>query len=89
MLGVGDTLTHPETGERLTVLAHTGEELVLEDLWPAGHRVPEHRHPRMSERWQLLTGRAAVTIATTEHVLTPGQTATAPKGVTLRASVGR
>jgi hypothetical protein len=54
VLGIGDALTHCRTGERLAVLAHSAEELVLEDLWPAAHYVPEHRHPRMSEHWRLL-----------------------------------
>jgi mannose-6-phosphate isomerase-like protein (cupin superfamily) len=41
----------------------------------------------MSEHWQLLTGRAAITIAATEHLLTPGQAATAAEGVTHSARV--
>jgi mannose-6-phosphate isomerase-like protein (cupin superfamily) len=66
-------LTHRRTGERLTVLAHSADELVLEDLWPAAHCVPEHRHPRMSEHWRLLSGRASFSIADMEHVLGAGQ----------------
>jgi len=73
VLAVGDALTHCWTGERLKVLAHSADELVLEDLWPAAHHVPEHRHPRMSEHWQLLSGRASFSIAGIEHVLGAGQ----------------
>ena len=81
MLAVGDVLTHTRTCERLTVVAHSVEELVLEDRWPAAHRVPEHRHPRMSERWQLLSGRAVFSIAGVEHALAAGEEMLAGAGV--------
>ena len=73
VLAVGDALTHCPTGERLTVLAHSADELVLGDLWPAAYHVPEHRHPRMSEHWQLLSGRASFSIAGIEHVVAARQ----------------
>lgn len=80
----GDRLEHPETGEVIVFLrtaADTGGELLeLDDLWPVGHRVPRHVHPRMQERWEVLAGRATFRIDGTEVTAGPGDVVTAPAG---------
>lgn len=69
------------SGERLTVIAHTPEELVLEDVWPAGHDVPEHRHPVMSEHWRVCEGLVAITIEGRERTLRAGREIEAAAGL--------
>ena len=80
MLGPGDVILHPVTGERLTEIAHTPEELVLEDAWPAGHDVPEHRHPVMTEHWHIRERLVAITIDR-EQTLRAGQESEAEAGL--------
>lgn len=77
---VGAELAHPATGERVTVVSHTTDELVLEDLWPGDHVVPPHRHPALTERWRVLEGSVTITIAGREHFLCAGQEAEAAAG---------
>ena|SRR5579884_995225 len=79
MLRIGHELVHPMTGERITVVAHSPEELILEDIWPLGHFVPPHRHPSMSERWHVLAGCVAITIDGNETTLSDGQETSADR----------
>lgn len=77
MAAVGDVLVHCATDERLTVVAHTATELVLEDVWPPGHVVPAHCHPKLAEEWRVLVGTVAIVVAGVEHILREGETARA------------
>lgn len=79
MLRIGDELLHPVTGERIRVVAHSHEELVLEDVWPPGHVVPPHRHPSMSECWLVVRGRVEITVDGAERTLADGQEASADR----------
>ena len=81
MLGVGDERVHPITGERITVIAHSPDELVLEDVWPRDHVVATHRHPTMTERWVVQHGLIAITIDGAETIVPPGHEIEAPPGL--------
>src|SRR5436305_9167242 len=81
----GETVVNPATGERITFVktaADTnGELLELELLWPLpGRRAPEHVHPEMEERYEILTGTAAFRIGGEERTAGPGETVTVPPG---------
>jgi quercetin dioxygenase-like cupin family protein len=81
----GQTVENPATGERVTFLrtaAQTGGELLeLELVWPrAGARAPEHVHPEMEERYEVLEGTAAFRIGGDERSGGPGDVITVPPG---------
>jgi mannose-6-phosphate isomerase-like protein (cupin superfamily) len=85
MAKAGDELENPVTGERLIfrkTAADTGGELLeLDAVWTrAGHRLPEHVHPEMEERWEVLQGRAIIRVGDVEHELGPGDAVVAPAG---------
>jgi uncharacterized RmlC-like cupin family protein len=73
----GQTISNPVTGEIITFVrtaADTaGELLVLDDRWTRpGQRAAPHVHPRMEERFEVVSGRAAVLVDGAEHTLEPG-----------------
>ncbi len=77
-------MENPATGERVTFVktaADTGGELLeLELVWPhEGRRAPEHVHPEMEERYEVLTGTAAFRIAGIERRAGPGEVVTVPR----------
>lgn len=86
MARAGDQIENPLTGERLTfrlTAAETdGQLLELDSLWTRpGHRVLEHIHPSMQERWEVISGTARFRIGDEEIVAAVGESVTAPAGV--------
>ncbi|MEA2423394.1 MAG: hypothetical protein QOF55_2493 [Thermoleophilaceae bacterium] len=83
MARAGQTVENPATGERVTFVrtaADTGGELLeLELHWPRqGLRAPEHVHPEMEERYEVLSGTPAFRIAGVERTAAPGDVVTVP-----------
>ncbi len=73
------------TGERIvfrrTAGDTSGELLELEDVWVSPeHRVAEHVHPGMEERWEVLAGTACLRIGGIERIAGPGDAVIAPPG---------
>src|SRR5205085_2125486 len=61
MSSAGEEITNPVTGEQIAFLqtaSDTGGELLeFDDFWSRPeHRVPEHAHPEMEERWEVVGG---------------------------------
>lgn len=86
----GDELLNLLTGERIVFLktaADTGGELLeMDDFWTQpGHRAPEHVHPEMQERWEILAGTACFRIAGVERTAGPGELVVAAPGVAHQA----
>jgi quercetin dioxygenase-like cupin family protein len=84
MARAGETVTNPATGERVTFVrtaADTGgDSLELELTWPhEGQRAPEHVHPEMEERYEVLTGTAAFRIDGEERTASKGDVVTVPR----------
>lgn len=82
----GEKIENPLTGEEIlfvrTAAETDGELLELEDVWSRpGQRAPEHVHPEMEERWELLSGLAAFRIGGVERTATAGEVVVAPAGV--------
>lgn len=73
------------TGERIVFL-RTGEEtggelLEMDDFWArADHLTPEHVHPAMEERWEVIAGSVRFEIGGIERTVGPGETIVAPPG---------
>ena len=73
------------TGERIVFL-RTGEEtggelLEMDDFWAQpDHRTPEHIHPAMEERWEVIAGSLRFEIGGVERTVGPGETIVAPPG---------
>ena len=79
---MSETLVNPATGERVTFVSEAPELLVMETVWPRpGRRAPQHVHPEMQERWEVLEGRAAFRIGGEETEVGPGGAVVAPAGV--------
>jgi quercetin dioxygenase-like cupin family protein len=73
MVEPGDCFEHPLTGERVTVIEHSAQLLVLEDVWPRpGRRAPEHVHPGMEERFTVISGVARIRVGGRERELAAG-----------------
>jgi mannose-6-phosphate isomerase-like protein (cupin superfamily) len=90
MARAGDELLNPLTGERIvfvrTAADTDGELLEMDDFWTRpGHRAPEHVHPGMQERWEIVAGMACFRIAGVERTAGPGELVVAPPGVPHRA----
>ena len=78
---MGDTIENPATGERITFLERSPELLVMDDVWTRpGHRAPEHVHPEMEERWEVLAGSACFSIGGEQVEAGPGDRVVAPAG---------
>jgi Mannose-6-phosphate isomerase len=73
------------TGERIVFL-RTGEEtdgelLEMDDFWArADHLTPEHVHPEMEERWEVIAGSVRFEIGGVKRTVGPGETIVAPPG---------
>jgi mannose-6-phosphate isomerase-like protein (cupin superfamily) len=85
MARAGQTVVNPATGERVTFVktaADTqGELLELELEWPRpGGRAPEHVHPEMEERYEVVEGTAAFRIAGEHTTAGPGDVVTVAPG---------
>jgi len=65
------------------VFRRVAEELLeMDDFWPlADHRVGEHVHPEMEERWLVVAGAVGFRIDGQERIAGPGERVTAPAGV--------
>ncbi len=86
MARAGDELVNPITGERIvfrkTTAETAGRLLEMDDFWTQpGHRAPEHVHPEMQERWEILAGTASFRIGGVERTAGPGEVVLAPPGV--------
>ena len=81
MARAGQTVENAATGERVTFVAIEDELLVMDDVWTRpGHRAPEHVHPEMEERWEVIAGRAAFRIGGSDLEAGPGEVVVAPAG---------
>ena len=83
----GDIITNPVTGQRmwfmLTGTESGGRLFRAEATFPAGGAAgAEHLHPRQDERFEVLAGTAAFTVAGEERMLETGEAVTVPKGTT-------
>lgn len=73
------------TGERIVFL-RTAEDtdgalLEMEDFWPrADHQTPEHVHPAMEERWEVIAGSVRFEIDGVAQTAVAGDTIVAPPG---------
>ena len=79
-------IVNAATAERIRFLRTAddtgGELLEMEDIWPnSAHAVPEHVHPAIEERWEVLEGRVAFRIDGEERILGRGETIAAAPGV--------
>jgi quercetin dioxygenase-like cupin family protein len=86
MVSAGDELVNPVSGERIVFLqtaADTdGRLLEMDDFWTRpGHRTPEHIHPEMQERWEVIAGSVCFRIAGVERTAGPGEVVVAAAGV--------
>jgi mannose-6-phosphate isomerase-like protein (cupin superfamily) len=86
MAMAGDELVNPITGEQIVfrkTASDTGGSLLEMDAhWTQpGRRAPEHIHPRMRERWEVIAGSARFRIAGVERTAGPGEVVTAAPGV--------
>lgn len=53
-------IENPLTGEQIEFVEEAPDVLVMESVWTRpGHRAPEHIHPKMQERFEIVAGRAA------------------------------
>jgi quercetin dioxygenase-like cupin family protein len=82
----GEELLNSITGERIVFLrtsADTGGALLeIDDFWgQPGHRAPEHVHPGMQERWEILAGTARFRVGGVERTAGQGEVVVAPAGV--------
>jgi mannose-6-phosphate isomerase-like protein (cupin superfamily) len=86
MASAGDELVNPTSGERIvfrrTAADTAGKLLEMDAHWTRpGRRTPEHRHPQMEERWEVIAGSACFRIGGVEQLSGPGDTAVALPGV--------
>ncbi len=86
MARTGDELVNPATDERIVFLqtaADTdGRMLEMDDFWTRpDHRTPEHIHPEMQERWEIIAGSVRFRIAGVERTAGPGEVVIASAGV--------
>ena len=72
---------NPQTGERVTIVSETPDLLQMDVLWPRpGHRAPEHVHPEMEERYEVVSGTAAFRIGGEERTAAAGESVVVPPG---------
>jgi hypothetical protein len=81
----GQTISNPVTGEIITFVrtaAETrGELLELDDRWTRrGRRAAPHIHPRMEERFEVVTGQASLLVDGIERELGPGESLSVAPG---------
>lgn len=78
-------IENPVTGERIVFL-RTAEEtdgalLEMDDFWArADHRTPEHVHPAMEERWEVIAGSVRFEIGGVARTVEAGESIVAPAG---------
>ena len=65
---------NPRSGERVEFVSETSEALTMLTTWTRpGHRIAEHIHPNMEERFEVLEGRAAFRVDGIEIVAAAGE----------------
>jgi quercetin dioxygenase-like cupin family protein len=75
-------IRNPRTGEHVEFVVETPELLVMRSTWTRpGHRVLEHIHPEMEERFEVLAGTAAIRVLDVQYTAHPGDVVVAPPGV--------
>jgi glyoxylate utilization-related uncharacterized protein len=73
------TITHVQTGERITFAE--ADPLVMTDELPAGGgRGREHLHPSQTERFEVVSGSYTLVVDGDERVLQEGDTVEVPPG---------
>ena len=78
---VGQTITHPQTGEQVTFRRITDEALELDFVVaPGGAPAARHIHPRQVERFDVHSGVLRITVGKDESTVGPGGTVTVPPG---------
>ena len=87
MAAQGDSvIENPRSGERVEFVSETPEALTMLTTWTRpGHRIAEHVHPNMEERFEVLEGRAAFLVDGIEIVATAGEVVIARPGSRHRA----
>jgi quercetin dioxygenase-like cupin family protein len=77
-------ILNPVTGERIafrrTAAETNGELLEFDDFWRPEHRVAEHVHPEMEERWEVISGVVCFRINGQEQTARAGDAVIAPAG---------
>jgi GrpB-like predicted nucleotidyltransferase (UPF0157 family)/mannose-6-phosphate isomerase-like protein (cupin superfamily)/GNAT superfamily N-acetyltransferase len=73
------------TGERIVFLQTAkdtdGALLEMDDFWPrADHQTPEHLHPAMEERWEVIAGTVRFAIDGVPRTVETGDAIVAPPG---------
>jgi quercetin dioxygenase-like cupin family protein len=78
-LHAGKSLTHPFTGQTVTLLELSPELLVMETTYQAGGRLaPEHFHPAQTEHFVCLEGAVRVVVNGRPGLLEQGDDLTLP-----------
>lgn len=68
------------SGELLTVIRSTEDELVLDATWAPGTPAPPpHLHPHQEEQFEMLEGELTVDVDGTVRVLSAGETLRIPR----------
>ncbi|MDP9475815.1 MAG: cupin domain-containing protein [Actinomycetota bacterium] len=85
MANRGDTIDNPVQGVRVTfreTTRDTGGEYVRLDVYaaPGGVGIGEHFHPRLQERFEVLSGTLGARVAGREQRFGSGQTLVVPPG---------
>ena len=85
MAVAGQTISNPDTGERITfrrTAADTKGEYLELALFvvPGGAPAAKHVHPRQDEHFDVHCGSLRITIGDNEFAIGPGQRATVPAG---------
>jgi mannose-6-phosphate isomerase-like protein (cupin superfamily) len=85
MIGAGDTIENPVTGERIvfrqTSRETNGRAVVIEtSVQPNGFVAAAHVHPSQQERFEILRGSVGFRIGRKKLVAGPGQHITVPAG---------
>lgn len=75
----GQQLTNPRTGQRMTFLQISTDELRIDTLNPpTGVREPMHVHPRQQSGAEVLSGTLIFEVQGTRRTLTSGEAITIP-----------
>jgi quercetin dioxygenase-like cupin family protein len=67
--------------ERVRLLEHSGDALVVEGTWePGGSPPPKHFHPDQAERFEMTAGVLRARVDGSEHTLRAGDVLEIPRG---------
>lgn len=85
MARAGDTIENPLSGERITFQetgAETGGRYLAAEIRLAPHGVgpPRHVHPRIEERFRVVSGTLSALVGDREQRYGPGEEFTVPRG---------